>query len=446
MTLPASLLRELVNPNLDVGGRAELCCELAKEFENKGEYEEAREMLSGLWPYIGDRPKVEGLKPDIAAEVLLRAGVVTGWIGSDQEQAKDFISESLTIFESRKYKKKTAEAQTELALCYMRIGEYDNAFDLLKFALADLPTNCELKAKAVLRFSIVKRHVSPLNEALAYLTANAPLFDKINSPLLKGCYHQSLGDVLENLWDSEGPKDYLDRALIEYAAASHHFELAQHRYYLANVENNLGFLLYKIHQFEEAHDHLNHARRVFTGLKDRIALAGVDETRARVFLKEKRNAEAEKAARSSVGTLESSDRPSLLAEALKRHGMALARLGHYSAALNAFRRAMDLSQDNFNRAADVALTAFQELGKRLAVKEAITTSGRPLDEEIFLLEHELIKYALDDAAGRVTFAARTLGMSYQRLTHKLQTKHQDLLKERSPATKRHKKHKLKLEL
>jgi len=446
MTLRASLLRELVNPNLDVGGRAELCCRLAREFESKGEYEEAREILGGLWPRLDQRPTVKGLEPDIAAEVLMRAGVLTGWIGSEhirdaQEQAKDFISESLAIFESRKYKKKIAEAQTELALCYMRIGEYDNASDLLKLALVDLTTVCELKARAILRFCIVKRHVSPLNEALAYLTANAPVFDKVNSSLLKGCYHQTLGDVLENLWDSEGPKEYLDRALIEYAAASHHFELAQHRYYLANVENNLGFLLYKIHQFEEAHEHLNRARRIFTCLKDRIALAGVDETRARVFLKEKRDAEAEKAARSSVRTLESSDRPSLLAEALKRHGMALARLGHSSAALNAFRRAIDLSQDSFNRAADVALTAFQELGEQLAVKEAITTSGRPLDEELFLLEHELIKYALDDADGRITFAARTLGMSYQRLTHKLQTKHKDLLDH-----KRHKKHKPELEL
>src|SRR5262249_16189607 len=116
--------------------------------------------------------------------------------------------------------------------------------------------------------------------------------------------------------------------------------------------------------------------------------------------------------------------------------MALARLGHYSAGLDAFRRAIDLSQDSVNRAADIALTAFQELGARLAVKEAITSSGRPLDDEVFSLEHELIKYALDDAEGRVTFAARTLGMSYQRLTHKLQTKHKDLLKERSPLRRR----------
>jgi len=432
MTLPASLLRELVNPNLNVGGRAELCCQLAREFEDKGEYEEAREMLSGLWPRLDQRPTVKGLEPDIAAEVLLRAGVLTGWIGSDQiadaqEQAKDFISESLAIFESRRYKKKISEAQTELALCYLRIGEHDNASDLLKLALAGLTTDGELKAKAVLRSGIVKRETSRLNEALVYLTSNGPLFNKINSPLLKGCYHQTLGDVLKDACESGRPGDYLDRAFLEYTAASYHFERAEHRRYLANVENNLGFLYLKINCCKEAHEHLNRARRIFTCLKDRIALAQVDETRARVFLKEKRDEEAEKAARSSVRTLSSSDRPSLLAEALKRHGMALARLGHYSAALDAFRRAIDLSQDSFNRAADIALTAFQELGERLAVKEAVITSGRPLDQEVFLLEHELIKYALDDAAGRVTFAARTLGMSYQRLTHKLQTKHKALL-------------------
>jgi tetratricopeptide (TPR) repeat protein len=361
--------------------------------------------------------------------------VLTGWIGRDQEQAKDFISESVTIFESRKYKKKVAEAQTELALCYMRIGEYENATDLLRLALTELTTDSELRAKAILRSGIVKRNASLLDEALIYLTSHAALFDKINSPLLKGCYHQALGDVLMEVCEPDR-----DRVFLEYTAASYHFEQAEHRRYLANVENNLGFLYLEINCCKEAHEHLNRARRILTSLNDRIVLAQVDETRARVFLKEKRNAEAEKAARSSVQTLEARDRPSLLAEALKRHGMALARLGHYSAALNDFRRAIDLSQDSFNRAADVALTAFQELGERIAVKEAVTTSGKPLHEEIFSLEHELIKHALENAQGRVTFAARTLGISYQRLTHKLRTKHKDLLKDRSPL--RHRKKQL----
>jgi hypothetical protein len=40
MTLLASLLRELDNPKLSVDRRVELCCEIARDFENKGEYEE----------------------------------------------------------------------------------------------------------------------------------------------------------------------------------------------------------------------------------------------------------------------------------------------------------------------------------------------------------------------------------------------------------------------
>ncbi|HET6977219.1 MAG TPA: helix-turn-helix domain-containing protein [Pyrinomonadaceae bacterium] len=445
MTLRTSLLRELVNPNLSVGGRAELCCELAKEFENKGEYDEAREVLSDLWPGREQRPRLEGLEPNIAAEVLMRAGVLTGWsseqIADAQEKAKDLISESLTIFEYRQSKEKIAEAQTELALCYMRAGEYSNASDLLKLALTHLTTDCELKAKAVLRSGIVKRHASPLGEALAYLTENESLFEKIDDQLLKGCYHQALGDVLKDLCESKSQEDYLDRAFIEYAAASFHLEQVGHKRYLANVENNRGFLYLKINYCNEAHEHLNRARRIFIAINDRIALAQVDETRARVFLKEKKDAEAEKAACSAVRVLENSDRSSLLAEALKRHGIALARLGSFNAALNAFRRAVDLyiAADSFNRAADVSLTLYQELGEQLAIKGAISASGRPLDDEVFLLEQQLIKQALENAQGRVTSAARTLGMSYQRLTHKLTTEHKDLLTERTPARRRARK-------
>ena len=447
MTLRPSLLRALVNPHLSVGDRAELCCELAKEFEHKGEYEEAREVLSGLWPRMDQRPRVKGLEPIIAAEVLLRVGVLIGWIGSSnqlpdaQEKAKDYISESLAIFESRKYQKKIAEAQTELALCYLRIGEYNNASDVLELALERVTTDSELRAKVILRSGIVKRHARPLGEALEFLTNNEPLFEKITSQTLKGCYHQTLGDVLKDLCETDRPGEYLDRAFVEYAAASYHLEQAEHRRYLANVENNLGFLYLKVNYYKEAHEHLNRARRIFVSLKDKVCLAQCDETRARVFLKEKRYAEAEKAARASVRSLENSNRPSLLAEALKRHGTALARLGSYNAALTAFRRAIDLclGVDCPNRAADALLTLYEELGERLAIKGAITTSGRPLDEEVFLLEHDLIKRALEDAQGRVTFAARALGMSYQRLTHKLKTEHKDLLQKRTPVRRRSRK-------
>jgi len=448
MTLRTSLLRELVNPNLSVGGRAELCCELAKDFENKGEYEEAREVLSGLWPDIGERPRVKGLDQGIAAEVLLRAGVLTGFIGNSheitdaQEQAKNLLSESLAIFEARKHKKKIVEAQIELALCYWRTSEFENALDLLRLALAQLPTDSELKAKAVLRFAIVEQHAGRLNDSLRLLTDHTALFEKITNQTLKGCYHQTLADVLENLWAANGPSEYLDRSLVEYSAASYHFEQAEHKCYLANVENNLGFLLYKVNHCQEAHQHLDHARRIFTNLKDRYAAAQVDETRARVFLKEKRDAEAEKVVRASLSILEKSDRQSLFTEALTTHGTALARLGHYSAAFATFRRALDLAQQSGdrNRAADVALSVFREMGDRLAIVERTKPLfGHSLSEQVRSLERDLIQHALEDSQGSVTYAARILGVDYQALTYMLKTRHKDLLKVRTPVRRRPRK-------
>jgi len=448
MILRTSLLRELVNPNLSSGGRAELCCELAREFEDRGDYEEARELLSGYWPRIGERPDLTGLERTTAAEVLLRAGVLTGIIGSSsqisdaQETAKNLISESLAIFESQRYRKKIAEAQTELALCYWRTGDYNNASDLLKLALAQLTADSELKAKAIIRWAVVEIDAGRLTEALRFLTDNATLVENINSYMLKGCYHQTLGDALKDLWESKTPGDYLDRALVEYAAASYYFEQAEHKRYRSNVENNLGMIYFNINHCTEAHEHLDRARRIFSSLKDKGAVAQVDETRARVFLKEGRNADAEKVARSSVQILEKSDMQLPLAEALTAHGTALARLENYRTALSTFRRAVDVSQQvgSLHRAGQAALTAFQEMGERLAINERGSLfAGRNLTEEIHSLEHDLIKHALEITEGSITRAARTLGISYQELSYMLDTRHADLIHLRTSIRRRSRK-------
>ena len=182
MTLRASLLRQLENPKLSADTRAELRCELAKGFEDKGEYEHAREALGELWSRIGERPQIEGLQSSIGAEVLLRAGVLTGAIGSKnqvtdaQETAKNLISESLAIFKALGFRKKIAEAQTELALCYWRTGEYNEARDVLTDTLKQLPSDSELKAKAVLRLAIVELDAARTNEGLGILTEHASLF------------------------------------------------------------------------------------------------------------------------------------------------------------------------------------------------------------------------------------------------------------------------------
>jgi tetratricopeptide (TPR) repeat protein len=445
MILPASLLRELENPSLSVNSHAELCCEAAKVLEYKGEYEKARRLLSDYWTRIGERPNVADLEPDTAAEVLLRAGVLTGWIGSSgqiadsQEQAKNLISESLGIFQSSK---KVAEAQTELALCYWRTGEYNEARDVLHEALSRLTTDSEVKAKAIIRLGIVECEAASYSKALRVLTQNAALFERINNETLKGSYHVTLGTVLRHIWESKRRSNYLDRALIEYAAASYHFERAEHRCYLANVENQLGLIYFTINRCEEAHQHLDRSRRVLVSLKDAGTVAQIDETRASVFLKQGRVTEAEQAARTAVSSQEKAGRQALLSEALITHGRALARLEQYGAALFAFRRAFDLSEQNGNTslAREATHAAFQEIGEHLAVMEVgQLLGGRGLKGTKLSLEYDAIKRALESADGSVVRAARSLGISFQALTYMLETRHKDLLQYRAPVRRRPRK-------
>lgn len=378
MDLKIQLSQQINDPKLSVVERARLRCRLAKELQDSGNYEAARDAMGQLWQRIGERPQLDGLDPYVSAQVLLRAGSLSGWIGSAnqiegaQEIAKDLITESARIFESLQETESVAEAFIDLANCYWREGAFDEARVILQKALKLLAEKeSEQKARALLNSALVESSSGKFNDALQILIKASPLFAENRNHAAKGRFHIELALVLRNLSELEHREDYLDRALIEYTAASYHLEQAGHTRYRARVENNLGFLLLTTGKFVEAHEHLNRARLLFVSLKDSGGTAQVDETRSRVLLAQGRNAEAEKVARSAVRTLEKGDEQSVLAEALTTHGMALGRLGRYEEARLTLERASGLA----HRAGDVegagaaALTIIEELGEWLTAEE-----------------------------------------------------------------------------
>src|SRR5688500_4241621 len=99
MNLKSAMTREVIQQTQGLNERAQMGCARAKVLEELGEFEAARDSLSEFWQRIGERPKVEGLDVIEQAEVILRAGALSGWIGSArqvpgaQEIAKDLISE-----------------------------------------------------------------------------------------------------------------------------------------------------------------------------------------------------------------------------------------------------------------------------------------------------------------------------------------------------------------
>lgn len=441
MTLRASLLRTLDNSSLSVDNRVELCCEATRELEDRGEYDEAQKVLRDYWPRIGEAPKLTGLEENTAAELLLRAGVLTGIIGAyrpipeAQAIAKDLITQSRSIFESRRNQKKIAEAQVELAFCHFRTHDVNESRACLKHALSLLTIDSELKAKAVLRLSNVEHSAERDQLAFRILDKHARLFHRINNHTLKGCYFTALGNRLENLAESENRGAYIDRALIEYAAASYHFDLGKHRPYLASVENNLGFLYFKINDYEQANEHLDRARRIFGSLKDAGCAAQVDETRACVFLAEGRIKEAERKVLSALRVQEKSGNAYLLTEALITYGRVLARSERYAASLGTFRRAIALADSAglANRAAEAIVAVFRELGDHLVISErGQLLSGRGVSQDKLAMEREVIQLALEQSDGWVSRAARLAGMSHQGLSYALRTRHKDLETKRKP--------------
>ena len=485
MHLAKELLRELDTPGLSLNERAHLRCRLAKQLEQAGDYDAASEAMAELWKGVGARPMLEGLDEETRAEVLLRVGELTGWIGSanqiegSQEMAKDLISESLRSFDQLGQRSGVGEARSSLALCYWRIGAFDEARVTLEAALSELgESDVEQRTIAFIWKAEVERASQRLNEALLIYSQTTSLINKVNDHSLAAHFYNGLANTLNQLSSIENRPDYVDRALIEYAASSFHFEQAGHERYQGCVENNIGYLLGTIGKFEDAHEHLDRAQMLMTRLKDNVHLAQVDETRARVLLAEGRIVEAEKTARSAVLRLERGDELSLLAEALTTHGIALARLDHFDQARAALDRAITIAEQvgDSESAGVAALTVLEHLATKLSNEDVRATvdhvgvllemtkdistlrrlakafqslfvaqaeAAQPewtnfsLRKSVLRYEANLITLALDQCGGSVTKAARLLGLGHhQSLSAIIGTRHKELLTKRLPVRKR----------
>jgi tetratricopeptide (TPR) repeat protein len=492
MDLQTSINQNVVDPR--VADDVLPLCELAKNFEEAGEFNKAAATLSPFWSGISNLPITKGLEERAQAELLLRTGTLTGWLGSArqisgaQEVAKDLISESAALFERLAIPEKIAEAQVDLAICYWREGAFDEARVTLRLVLDKFQdSGSEQRLRALLNSALVEWSATRDQDALEICTDAAPLFNVSSNDALKGKFHNTFGGVLKNLGIAKNREDYIDRALVEFAAASYHFEQAGHNRFLARVENNVGFLFATIGRFAEAHEHLTRARTLHVSVGDHGGAAGAEDTRAQAFLLERKYVEAEQVARRAVHQLKQGGEQAVLAEALTTHGKALARLQQTQVAKAALDQAVEISQTagNPDRGGIAAVTAIEELSDHLPV-EALQTyyltaetllsnsqnvsirtrlgecarrvlsvalanadataekttnvpplqAGFSLDSEVLRYEGNLIRRALEESGGSITRAARLLGVTHQGLAFILNGRHSDLLAIRTPVKRR----------
>ena len=409
MNLADERLGALDDPSLSADERALLRCRVAADLIHAGQYEAASEALGAFWRGVGERPNIEGLAESLAAEVLLQVGKLSGWIGASrqeagtQEAAKDLMSESAALFEQLGEVARAAISRSELALCYWREGAYNEARVLLTQAFDESTgADAEQKAKILLRWVTVECAASRYHDALILLRDYAHIFNEQISHAFRGSFHSHLAIVLKQLGAAERRPDYLDRAIIEFTEAIHHYEQARHERYVANNENNLANLLRKTGHYREAHEHLDRAGVILVRLNDAGLLTHVDETRARVLIGEKQYREAGRVIARAIQTLEQGGAAALLADALTTQGVVWARLGDNERSIDVLRRAVSVAEESgaLSNAGLAALTLIEEHGTRRALPHAELY-------ELYRRADEMLKDAQDEeSSARLRTCAR----------------------------------------
>jgi tetratricopeptide (TPR) repeat protein len=338
---------------------------------------------------------------------------------------------------------------------------------------------------------VVEWSASRHNEALKILSDNATLFSKVSNHAIRAAYHNQLALVLRNLGDSEKSTDYTQQAIREYQQADFHLKLAHNTDFRADLKNNVGFLLFKLSRLKEAQKYLEEARRLALRVRNKVQAAQIDDTRAQVFIAEKKYKEAEAMTRNAVRVLEKSGHQCLLADVLITQGIALARLKKVEHSQFTFQKAIEVAHQvsALNKAGLAALTMIEELdslptetlyaaydrasdwlsasqspdlllrlnaiGRRVVAVlrqepvtekvsvadtiEALLNKPCDLPREVLKFEGSVIRQALAKANGSLTRAAALLSMSYQALAYILDSRHKELLKERSPIRRRSRK-------
>ncbi len=317
---------------LTLSEQVQACCAIAREKLEIGDYGAGCAALQPWWT-IGEWPKQEGLGAAAAAELLLTAGTLNGWvastrqIGGGQKCAERLLSGAIVLFDHLGEKSRSAEGRVELGFCYYRQGLFDLARNTLRSSLNDLTDEeMELKEIALIRIASIERNAGRLHDALGLLKEAGSEIESL-SPWTKGRFHLEFATTLRGLGTAENRSEYFDNALNHYRNAFLHFERIGNHRYTAIVENNLGYLLSTLKRFDEAKIHLGRARKLFGELGDQVRRAQVDETLAQLYLALEQHESAEHSIKLAVDTLETSGDEGLLAEALTTQGLVLCRLG-----------------------------------------------------------------------------------------------------------------------
>jgi tetratricopeptide (TPR) repeat protein len=422
--------------------------------------------VSGRVDKARDILPTSGREPDL----LLARGVTSYWLArtngtSTYEAAKDSLTEAARLFIEMGETERSRLASVWAGLCYWREGQAAEASIMFKEATSS--TDPHVRLLAHLNTTVLQTDHRRWREALATLESVRELLDRDDCAYLKGHFHQQRGLAYKLAYEETNSESDLDNALLEYEAASEHFEVTGNALCEAAILNNLGNLYRIGKQYSRAHNNVDRAASLYERLNDRSNLAQVKDTKALILLDEGQYRRAKRYADQSVALL--SDHKGWLTGSLITRAKILCAMGMLRGAFVDFDSAINNAREcgDLKAAADAcvitieymaaflsihALTAIytrmHELDGNRRTGAALSVLNRVVIAEAKSLkelkasdtqhEREIILKALEQTGGSITKAAELIGKTHGGLAHIIKTRHPDLVKNRRPVISRRK--------
>ena len=356
-----------------------LISELVK-LENRGEYEEALLLLETIWTDKTAFPNVDGLPPRVAADIILRCGVLIGYLGhnkqlpNSQERSKNLLAEAHRRFLDIYDIEKIAECESYLALTYQRTGEFEEAETWVEESLS---RKTILSSLARLRSFVIKSAVFMLSgrheENLEFCKEHESYILEFGDYFLKGRFYTNYGVSLKTLGQTA-------EALKKHRFAKRFHEKSRHTVFLGTVENNLAQLYKELNRFVEAHRSIDNAAKVFRTISDRTREGFSYDTKAQIYYAEGKYDDGLKTIEKAVRILKKGENKAYLVEAYTTKSKMLVAVDDIAAAVICISGALTIATTHIS--AEAAKKLAEEFEDGIRERKLSTAKSVLVEKEL----------------------------------------------------------------
>lgn len=373
-----------------------------------------QEILQNFWTETNVTPSFSEYEPFVRGELLRLVGFYLTFNGRSrgikdcQANAKDVITNAITIFESIELVDKVAEAKIILAFCYWNTGEVDDCNALLSLVETEFsenkihPVYLQLQINRLLCLEWDRQY----KKALKLVNDISGSVEFCNDLRLRAMFHSEAGIICRRN-EKFDDAAFHHKEAVRLSAKSGNF-----RFVAANY-NGLALLYRSQGDFPQAHKYAAKSLKLYSDLNDEGWIPHVLDTIALIYIEEKNISQALSSIEKALKYFYANEDYDGLTNALWTKTLCLLRLNREEEAFLFYGELHSIARERIGE------TATRKYAKNLS-EEIYPLQHLSLPDDLAAFKKSRIKNALKQAGGVITKAAQILKLEkHQTLSNAL---------------------------